>query len=70
MDTSVLPKDEIWFLRVCRDTSTGLFHTVTANIPVSTGTRREDAGLDSSTVHRRCGWGICLEDNIKMHTVD
>jgi hypothetical protein len=26
MDSSVTPKDEIWFLRVCRHISTGLYH--------------------------------------------
>jgi hypothetical protein len=73
MDWSVALKNKIWFLRVCYDISTGLYRTVTANnIPVSTGTRREkdDAGRDSSTVPRKCGRGICLKDNAKMHTVD
>jgi len=26
MDSSVWPKDEIWFLRVCHHISTGLYH--------------------------------------------
>jgi len=26
MDSSVSPKDEIWFLRVCHNISTGLYH--------------------------------------------
>jgi hypothetical protein len=65
-------ENEIWFLRVCHHISTGLYRTVTANnIPVSTGTRQEkDAGRESSTVCRRCGRGIYLKDNAKMHTVD
>ena len=32
MDSSVLPKDEIWFLRVCHHISTGLYWKWTGNI--------------------------------------
>jgi len=32
MDSSVSPKDEIWFLRVCHHISTGLCHTAIYNM--------------------------------------
>jgi len=30
MDSSVSPKEEIWFLRVCHHISTGLYHRIIA----------------------------------------
>ena len=46
MDSSVSPKDEIWFLRVCHHISTGLYHSTLRNIA-------EDR---SSHLHR--GWSL------------
>jgi hypothetical protein len=35
MDSSVSPKDEIWFLRVCHHISTGLYHPANAAYSVA-----------------------------------
>jgi len=32
MDSSVSPKNEIWFLRVCHHISTGLYHWIFRNV--------------------------------------
>jgi hypothetical protein len=48
MDSSVSPKDEIWFLRVCQHVSTGLYY-----VPVMSGTLWLVTGQTSLSAYSR-----------------
>jgi len=73
MDSSVSPKDEIWFLRVCHHISAGLYHSVPHYITNGTTSVRtpnvrykfvRTTGQDSNTnIHRSsCKYPLLLPD--------
>ena len=57
MDSSVSPKDEIWFLRVCHHISTGLYHLSIFSMHFSRCPCESNGQLTGQTeLHK---WAIC-----------